>query len=98
MLFFVACSVSISGCLVGEWNSYALRNPNTGEEAACAVPWGGLSAEWNTRLYQCIAACHERGFEVVNPERLPEQRPPVEAAPASVPGACLRNEKMDATR
>lgn len=80
--------IGLSSC--GEWNSYALVNPDTGKETACAVPWGpSLSSEDIQRLHQCIAACEARGYYLKSPASVPPPVPWVAGAmPPSIPLAC----------
>ena len=80
--------VSLLGC--DPWRQFALRNPDTGAEAACAIHWGALSDEDVQRVRECISACEAKGFKLKSKKKVPEARPLVKVAkPASVPAACL---------
>ena len=80
--------VSLLGC--DPWRQFALRNPDSGAEAVCAIHWGTLSDEDVQRVRECISACEAKGFKMTSTKDVPKARPRVnEAEPASVPPACL---------
>jgi hypothetical protein len=77
----------LSGC--GEWRTFPLSNPRTGEKVVCLGNRGALSSEDIERIHQCIDACRSKGFLPEDQATLPprvKQVTPVK--PPAIPLAC----------
>lgn len=83
------CVGALGGC--GEWRTFPLSHPKTGETVVCLGNRGSLSDEDIERIHQCIDACKERGFVVDEPAALPPRvKGATPAKPPAIPVACQK--------